>query len=67
MKKQKTKTKLVSFYTGTDGLQKHYEFINSIDEKGIKIIHAYTLFHDYSSSHKPQWLNYVISIPIENE
>lgn len=58
---KKRATELVSFYTGTDGLKKHSEFIDSIDEKGIKIIHTYTLYHKYSSSHMPEYLNYVIS------
>lgn len=58
---KRKKTKLVSFQTGTDGLRKHREFIESIDERGITIIHAYTLYHDYSSSHKPRSLNYIIT------
>lgn len=56
---KKRKTKLVSFNTGTLGMKAHREFIESIDKKGIKIIHAYTLYHDRSV--EPSSFSYVIS------
>ena len=60
-------TKLLSFHTGTIGLHEHRLFIESIDEKKIKIIHSYTLYHEYSHSHKPAYLNYVVQYPKENK
>lgn len=55
-----TLTRIVSFQTGTSGMKKHKEFIDSIDSKGIRIINAYNTYHEYSSSHIPAYLHYVI-------
>lgn len=60
MKKETRKTVLRSFYCGTVGLQEHCEFIKNLDKSNGRIIHAYTLYHDYQHSHKPQYLNYVV-------
>lgn len=53
-------TILVSFDTGRNGMKDHKNFIDNLDKNGGRIIHAYTFYHDYSSSHKPATLNYVV-------
>lgn len=58
---KRRRTKQISFHTGTKGTAEHSQFIKEVDEKGIKIIHAWTTFGDYSHSHRPQYLNYVIT------
>ena len=58
---KKRKTKLFCFHTGTDGLKKHREFLNWVDESGAKIVNAYVLYHSHSSAHKPEYLNYVVT------
>jgi hypothetical protein len=58
---KRRKTRLVTFYTGTKGLEEHRQFINTAADRGIKILHAYTLYHDYNNSHEPATLNYVIT------
>lgn len=59
-KRKKVKIRLISFHTGTSGLNQHEEFINSLEENEVEIVHAYTLFHDHSHEHRPRSLNYVI-------
>jgi hypothetical protein len=60
MKKETRRTVLVSFQCGTQGLREHSEFIKNLDKNNGRIVHAYTLYHDYSNSHKPNFLNYVV-------
>ena len=50
----------VSFWTGTEGMKAHEEFIEWVNKNDVKIINAYTLYHMYENSHKPQSFNYVI-------
>jgi hypothetical protein len=59
MKISKTKTKLISFNCGTNGMEKHSEFINSIDSQEIKIINCYTKYNRFES-HIPDYLYYVV-------
>ena len=54
-------TEHLSFHTGTGGMRAHEGFISSIEENGIKIINSWITYHDYSSSHKPAYIHYVIS------
>lgn len=61
---KKRKTEELAFHTGTSGVRAHREFIDSVDERGIKIINSWITYHDYSSSHKPAYINYVISYKI---
>lgn len=63
----KKETKAVSFDTGTDGLRKHAEFIRDLDKNNGRIVHAYTLYHDYSNSHKPRLLNYIVEYERKEE
>jgi hypothetical protein len=59
MKINKIKTKLISFHCGTNGMEKHSKFINSIDSEEIKIINCYTKYNTYEK-HMPDYLYYVI-------
>ena len=59
MKVLRKKTELIRFHCGTNGMEKHSNFINSIDEKGIKIINCYTKYNSYEK-HMPDYLCYVI-------
>lgn len=59
MKTVKQKTELISFHCGTNGMEKHSNFINSIDKKGIKIINCYTKYNRFKE-HMPDYLYYVI-------
>lgn len=54
------KTEEVCFHTGTAGMARHSEFIKSIDEKGIRIIHAYTTFNKFNQN-SPEHLCYIIT------
>ena len=57
----KTEIREVSFHTGTDGMKKHSQFIDWVNESGIEIINSYITYHQYEP-HKPQYINYVIKI-----
>jgi hypothetical protein len=41
----KTEVKEVSFHTGTDGMKKHSEFIDWVNESGTEIINSYITYH----------------------
>ena len=58
----KSEIREVSFHTGTDGMKKHSEFIDWVNESGTEIINSFITYHKYSHSHKPQYINYVIKI-----
>jgi len=55
----KSEYREVSFHTGTDGMKKHSEFIDWLNESGTEIINSYIIYHQYDNSHKPQYINYV--------
>jgi len=55
------KTKVVSFDCGTDGLNQHKQFIETLEQNKGRIIHSYTLYKKkYSELHIPDSLNYVV-------
>jgi hypothetical protein len=56
----KSTTRHISFWAGTAGMRAHEDFIDWVNENDVKIINAYTLYHMYENSHKPQSFNYVI-------
>jgi len=58
---KKRKTEQLAFHTGTNGMTAHREFIEIVNEDNIKIINSWITYHSYSSSHKPEYINYVIS------
>ena len=58
----KSQIKEVSFHTGTDGMKKHSEFIDWVNESGTEIINSYITYHQYDNSHQPQYINYVVKI-----
>ena len=58
----KTEVKEVCFHTGTDGMKKHSEFIDWVNESGTEIINSYITYHQYDNSHQPQYINYVFKI-----
>ena len=58
----KSEIRELSFYNGTDGMKKHSEFIDWVNESGTEIINSYITYHKYSHSHQPQYINYVIKI-----
>lgn len=50
-----------SFYMGTNGMAKHEQFLKEITEENVQIINSFITYHrNYSDSHKPQSINYVI-------
>jgi hypothetical protein len=54
-----------SFHMGTDGVRKHDEFINYINEHKIEIINSYVTYNRQDiHSHKPEHINYLIKIKI---
>ena len=58
----KAEIREVSFHTGTDGMKKHSEFIDWVNQNDVEIINSYITYHKYSHSHQPQYINYVIKI-----
>lgn len=58
----KTEYREVCFQTGTDGLKKHSEFIDWVNESGTEIVNSYIIYHRYDNSHQPQYINYVVKI-----
>jgi hypothetical protein len=58
----KSEIRELSFHTGTDGMKKHSEFIDWVNESGTEIINSYITYNKYSHSHRPQYINYVIKI-----
>ena len=58
----KSEIREVSFYTGTDGMKKHSEFIDWVNENDVEIINSYITYHKYDYSHIPRYINYVIKI-----
>lgn len=58
------KTELVSFWNGMHGRQEQREFFESLDKNGGRVIHGFTTYHSYSSSHIPETFNYVIEYKI---
>lgn len=58
--KKKFIVKRLAFHFGTDGMKQHYEFLKEVNEKQIKILHCYTTYYEYSSSHKPEYIHYII-------
>jgi len=57
----KSQIKEVSFHTGTDGMKKHSQFIDWVNESGAEIINSYITYHRYEP-HQPEYINYVIKI-----
>lgn len=57
---KRPKVKHLQFHTGTEGMKEHSKFIDEVNEKNIKIINAFVTYHEYSDSHKPKYLHYVI-------
>jgi hypothetical protein len=57
---KRRKVRLFSFCTGTDGMRKHLEFVGWLNSSGAEVISFYIKYHDYSDSHKPSYLNYVV-------
>ena len=57
----KSQIKEVSFHTVTDGMKKHSEFIDWVNESGAEIINSYITYHRYEP-HQPEYINYVIKI-----
>ena len=55
----KAEIRELSFHTGTDGMKKHSEFIDWVNESGAEIINSYITYHQYSLKHQPQYINYV--------
>ena len=49
-----------AFHTGTSGTEKHREFIKWVNEANVEIINSFIEYHDYSNSHKPAYIHYVI-------
>ena len=58
----KSEIREVSFYTGTDGMKKHSEFIDWVNENDVEIINSFITYHKYDYSHIPRCINYVIKI-----
>jgi hypothetical protein len=53
----------VSFHTGTNGMKRHRDFIETVNKENIEIINSYITYHrDNLHSHKPESINYVIKI-----
>jgi len=57
----KTEIREASFHTGTDGMKKHSQFIDWVNESGAEIINSYITYHRYEPHH-PEYINYVIKI-----
>lgn len=57
---KRRKVKLFSFCTGTAGMKLHREFVEWLNDSGAEVISFYIEYHDYSSSHEPAYLNYVV-------
>jgi hypothetical protein len=38
----------------------HREFVEWLNDSGAEVISFYIEYHDYSSSHEPAYLNYVV-------
>ena len=58
----KSEIRELSFYNGTDGMKKHSEFIDWVNENDVEIINSYITYHKYDYSHQPQYINYVVKI-----
>jgi hypothetical protein len=56
----KSKIKHIEFHTGTNVMKSHREFINHCNEKNIEIINSFITYHQYSDSHKPEYIHYTI-------
>jgi hypothetical protein len=57
---KRRKVKLFRFNTGTAGMQLHKEFVEALNDTGAEVISFYIEYHDYSNSHEPAYLNYVV-------
>ena len=56
----KTIVKHVGFQASTGGMEKHDEFIEWVNKEGVEIINSFVFYYQYSDSHKPKEIHYVI-------
>lgn len=63
----KIKTEHLCFGTHVSGMEEHAKFIEELNSKNGRIVHAWTEFGEYSHSHLPKVLNYIVEYKTETE